>query len=370
MTLFDVYDTPETSGIFSGFVNLDVPWTGERIATNLNMLYYYMHSGQKTVSPLVTSHLDSNSKIDDTANTRLAELIYNVCSESWKRDYLALVTSEYSPIENVDGYLSETTTTAGDKSGSSSMADSGTDTHAKAGNDTLARTGTDTSRHSGTDTMTETGTDTVAHSGTDTDTATSNVTTQTHEYKLSQEVPTGTSTTENSVYGFNSDTDANDSKSVTTLDQKTRTITRTLSIQTDSDGNPVLDDDGNEIEKPGKNQVKTDTESTDSHEHGETVTDTKALSTETAHDTADTRTLDLSDKTVYNSSDTETLNISHNGTTTESTNGTIQHELHRHGNIGITTNQHMINEEIDLRKTKFFNIVFDDIDKFLTLSVY
>ena len=46
-------------------------------------------------------------------------------------------------------------------------------------------------------------------------------------------------------------------------------------------------------------------------------------------------------------------------------------ELHRSGNIGVTTSQQMIQSEIDLWKWNFFqDIVFKDLAKSLTLSVY
>lgn len=45
--------------------------------------------------------------------------------------------------------------------------------------------------------------------------------------------------------------------------------------------------------------------------------------------------------------------------------------LTRHGNIGVTTNQQMINQEIDLRNNaNFVNILFDDVDSILCLLVY
>ena len=45
--------------------------------------------------------------------------------------------------------------------------------------------------------------------------------------------------------------------------------------------------------------------------------------------------------------------------------------LTRHGNIGVTTNQQMINQEIDLRNNaNFVNILFDDVDSIICLLVY
>ena len=45
--------------------------------------------------------------------------------------------------------------------------------------------------------------------------------------------------------------------------------------------------------------------------------------------------------------------------------------LTRHGNIGVTTNQQMLNQEIELRnRSNFYNILFDDVDSILCLLVY
>ena len=57
-----------------------------------------------------------------------------------------------------------------------------------------------------------------------------------------------------------------------------------------------------------------------------------------------------------------------NGTHTE--NGSQDRTLSRHGNIGVTTSQQMINSEIELWQWDFFNGVFKDIDKILTIQTY
>lgn len=56
------------------------------------------------------------------------------------------------------------------------------------------------------------------------------------------------------------------------------------------------------------------------------------------------------------------------GTHTE--NGSQDRTLSRHGNIGVTTSQQMINSEIELWQWNFFSEVFKDIDKILTIQTY
>ena len=76
----------------------------------------------------------------------------------------------------------------------------------------------------------------------------------------------------------------------------------------------------------------------------------------TKYGKTETSTIDTADNTTYNSSikDTDSEN----------------HILQRHGNIGVTTSQQMIESEIVLRQKNFFDIVFSDIDRLLTLPIY
>lgn len=46
------------------------------------------------------------------------------------------------------------------------------------------------------------------------------------------------------------------------------------------------------------------------------------------------------------------------------------HHLTRSGNIGVTTSQQMIESEIELRKQNFFDLIYKDLDKVLTLMIY
>lgn len=177
------------------------------------------------------------------------------------------------------------------------------------------RSGTDNHAYGGSDTRTNTGTDTNAQSGTDT---TKNTGTSKNE-NVNKD---GTSTTTRDIYGYNSEIESNDNKEKTVVNQ-TITDTRTDDLQT-------------------------------AVEHGLT----------------NKETIDMSETTSYNNSDDETINITDSGSGNEDTSGNSKHDLRRHGNVGVTTNQQMINEEIALRKNIFYDHLFADIDRFLTLAVY
>ena len=56
----------------------------------------------------------------------------------------------------------------------------------------------------------------------------------------------------------------------------------------------------------------------------------------------------------------------HTGNSTDTDNRTIE----KSGNIGYSTPQELIRQEFEIWGTAFFNIIFEDIDQFITLQVY
>lgn len=338
--------------------------------TVLNYGYYYSHSGNKYISPLVTRIMGADDTLSDDKSNTLADMLLKICRPNWDKVYEAL-SVDYSPIENTDAYITHNTSTTGRSSGTSNLTDSGTDNHLHSGSDTRTNTGTDTHALSGTDTTKDTGTDTMTKTGTEKNEGKVDETDYHHSYTTDTESnPGGTSTTQNQAYGFNSSEPSNDTKSVTTVNQTLTTIHRTVSVQTDKDGNPVKDDNGEEIKEPGKNSDEIDRKTSDTTTYNTTDTDTKNLTESTEYGRKDTETLDVTDTTNYNSSDNETINLSHAGTTSGENSGSEQYEEHRHGNIGVTSNQQMISEELELRKRFFYETVFADLDKYLCLSIY
>lgn len=83
-----------------------------------------------------------------------------------------------------------------------------------------------------------------------------------------------------------------------------------------------------------------------------------------------TETRNTTDKITHNTTDKETHDLATGQTGSEKVTGTITHETHRHGNIGVTTNQQMLEEERKLWNWYFYNYVFTDVDKFLTIGIY
>lgn len=181
-------------------------------------------------------------------------------------------------------------------------------------NNNGTNSGTVTHSMTGTDTTTGTGTITHGISGDDTTTNTGTITTG--------GTSTENTTDSNAVYGFDSDTGSNS-------DRQSHNGT--------SDVNQ---------------------------------TETRNTTDKVTHNTTDTESRDTTDTVTHNTTDTETRDLQTGETGSEKVTGTITHETHRHGNIGVTTNQEMLEEERKLWTWNFYNYVFADVDKFLTINIY
>lgn len=186
---------------------------------------------------------------------------------------------------------------------------------------------------------TNTRTDNISHTKTGTETQTPNITETTttdmeHGKSGTETVapettetttPNLTRETENDIAGLNSSGYENANKTVETS-TGTNTVSRSGSDTTTYD---ITDTDGGTVEK--------ETEGTNTTQYNTTDSDT---GTQTYRDTG---------------SDTNTRNYT----------------LTRTGNIGVTTSQQMIQSERELWLWEYFyNIVFPDIDRILTLPIY
>ena len=76
--------------------------------------------------------------------------------------------------------------------------------------------------------------------------------------------------------------------------------------------------------------------------------------------------------TTDSGTDTTTRNLvdSTDQTVTEDNEGTEHEEIHRYGNIGVTTTQKLLQEERNLWLWNFFDEVFNDLDKELALAFH
>lgn len=237
----------------------------------------------------------------------------------WQFEHLVnIILAEYSPIENTDRYTQIEDTRSGETGSTKTRTGSGSEAHTGTDARTIANSGTDTEKHTGTDarTVANSGTDTETHSGTDARTiANSGTDTETHS---------GTDTDTRTVSAYNTSTYQPDNK-------EDRMHGEVIATQHGHGQTDNLSHGEQIATQHGKS-------TNDSLIHGEQVATTygKGTSDSLQHGEQIART------------DTESETIS--GTD----EATSEHTEHTHGNIGVTTNQELINQELQLLKD--FNV--------------
>ena len=107
--------------------------------------------------------------------------------------------------------------------------------------------------------------------------------------------------------------------------------------------------------QPNKCSTQSGTETTESNE----TSTSNASSTQNAEQSGTQSTNET--ETGKNTSNSASDNISHNE---------VKHGLHSHGNIGVTTNQEMINEELELRKYDLYKQIALLFEDEFTITVY
>ena len=229
--------------------------------------------------------------------------------EQWEFDHLVkILLADYNIIDNVDEWEDWTET------------HSGTDSRTLGGSDTLTHgethtlTGTDEFTHGETHTLS--GTDSFTHGETHSLTGTDSLTHGETHTLSGTDTDTDTTSTSHNVSAYNSGGYQADSQ-----DQNGGSVTHT--------------------------HGKTDTASgTDSTEYGKTDTASGTDSTEYGK----TDTASGTDATTYGKTDTASGDDVHEYDKTDDlTHGeVIEFNKHRHGNIGVTAPQDIINKELDL----------------------
>lgn len=106
-----------------------------------------------------------------------------------------------------------------------------------------------------------------------------------------------------------------------------------------------------EVYQPYKKRVDSGTEETASQEHSSSSATTRQTGTTTDKETIE---------------GTENTDITRN----ESLKDEEKHGLHSHGNIGVTTNQEMINEELELRRYDLYKQIALLFEDEFTIPVY
>lgn len=330
----DLYSDWLEGGIFSDLSNYDVPWGEEVDASVLDLQYHGNHSGNKYVSVLLDT-LQEDGEISDSNRLLIAQSILAMYKNSWTRLY-DLSKSQYEPLENYNMVENMTNDQTVHQKGTTSTRTDNLST-AKNGTDTETKNLTDTETVALTDTQTKNLTDQETKNLTDGKTGTETLVIDRDEVAT----PALTTTTDNTLYGFNS----------------------SVAVPTDSQT----------VENTGTGTTATDSTDTTTFNTSETYTGTDT----TTHTGTDALAKTGTDTFQHTGTDAMQYNNTeaHTGTqavaVTGSDTDTRNYELTRSGNIGVTTSQQMAQSEIELWKWNYFrDVVFRDIDRTLALRIY
>ena len=227
---------------------------------------------------------------------------------TWNFEHLIkIVQAEYSPIENTDKYVEH----SGKRGGKNTVKFSGSDNTTEGGSDSTQLSGSDSVQLSGSDSVQLSGSDSVQLSGTDTLTITPGV---------------------------------------------TDTITNTISAENAATYQP---DSQRTDSKTGY-----DTEQT---AYGRKDTTTFGRKDTTTFGKKDTTTFGRKDTTTYGKTNT----TAYGKIETAESDGTDSYSEHVHGNIGVSTNTELINEELELLKR--FNVyewIAERVEEDFFIQVY
>ena len=301
----DIFARTDVNALFSALETAGAPWADETKPLQYVSLgtLYWIRSRKKILTSFIVEEKEENDTDLDDYATDLLTLYGDKWAHLWE-----LFLMEYNPIENYN------------------MIESGSDINTKTGSldrsGAIERTGsldrsgaigksgkekvTDNVEYIGKEIFTPSGK--VIDSGTDTD---------------------NQSTTDNSLYGYNSSNPVNADKTI----QKT----------------------GHKNERTYADNYKEEKSFSQDRE------DKRSITTEYEdYQEEDTR------KDTYNHiKDEDTRKDTYNNI-----KDTGSHSLTRSGNIGVTTTQQMAESEIEYRRHLYFEMVFSDIDKLLTLPIY
>lgn len=99
-------------------------------------------------------------------------------------------------------------------------------------------------------------------------------------------------------------------------------------------------------------------------------TETKNDNTEEQESAFDSNVYQPKSKTLHGAEVDNTGTVTDKGKNTQTTNGNTEHDGRIHGNIGVTTNQQMINAELELRENDLYAIIRSKFEDEFIVRVY
>lgn len=330
LTLNDVYngwlDPQEGGGVFSSLQSQGPPWymTDITQGAQLDLIYHGAISGDKFAAPLLYKFLDTDGHITQVGKTRIASALMTRYNEKWEHLW-DLYHTAYDPLSNynIEESGSDTVTESGETSHTRTPAITKTTTHPTKSTETTETRTPNLSEETVTD-------ETV---GTDLD-VTEDLT---HGHVIGTQEAIS-DTVSNARSGFNSSTATPPTGVPTTSSSETKSDTKTESHS-------------------GKDTTETD--STETVDRDSTVTKSTTGTDKVETEVSETYT------------GTDTVVESGTDTTEGETSSTRETE---YGHIRTGTLYQVPADMMDADRAfwleDYFAIIFDDIDAFLTLSIY
>ena len=362
----------------------------------INILFLTFYSS-RIVTPLVENFCDVNHELTDDTASQLAQIIWRYYYKKWLKYYDTL-RIEYNPIYNYhDEHTgTDTTTTSQEKEKEDkTKSDSGNLRTFQNVREITTHNTTDTDTHNTTETETQNLEEDVTNNTTDTTTydSSSTLTLNTskpktiagskdtvHDYTATNpsDVYSETSTDTrskndndelitNKIWAFNTTAESGipQSTSATSTDYKNTNVKNISGKYKDSET----------FTNYSETETNTGTETTD-----KTGTDSleKIGTTTTQNTGTDTLTKTGTDTLTKTGTDTKE-NVGtiadthyHDMLITEDNNSeeVVEYNSLHEGNIGNLTTQHLIEEELELRRETFIQRILNDVKELVTLDIY
>ncbi len=418
----------EGNGIFSALSKVgQLPWRGiESISdASLDIEYFGNHSGGKFCAPIV-KHFIKDGSVPEAQRESIASILISKYLFNWQRLWDTNVIA-YEPIYNYNMYETrnlvrsedESRTTEGEnkQTGTDTLTHGRIESTDKTNTQVLAREQENDSTENRTDTTEHGKTETVERSSTEDKTTDKTVTlvkdgtsevthgkTETVEHNTTETITHGktstltkddTETTTHgrtndeltSRYGLNTEGTPKPSDDVKTTEGGTTKVTTAGTDTTNEGGTTETATEGTDKTTDGGTTLTTDKGTDTTHESGtenntisgtDTTTEggtTKLTSEDTAKETEKENSTNAETGTtkVTTSGDdvtTKDLTDTNSVKETRDNDGMESESTHRYGNIGVTTSQKMLADEREVWMWNFFDQVFADLDKELTLAFH
>lgn len=308
--LFTVFpDFISSDSIFQKMVDLGAPWTSQQ-GLSMDLSYFTMYSGLKTASGFTMLNVSSEGSIN---SQQIAKILWDIYGKNWKRLWDAYVI-EYNPIDNYNVMESIT--------------------RDQTNNRVIGKNGSLSSSVDGTVSQTE---------------SSKEVSELEHGHKVDN--------TENSTQN--------------TKESGTSSLEHGEGISTDGEAHSFNYGFNSSTHVPIADQLNSGTQTHSGTDTTTTIGTSDIINENTVsqiNSGSDVTTTDIS-----GSSDVATKNVRADTTEENTTDDdTIQETISRKrsGNIGQNSYQDLLEKEFEIWKWNFFWNVFEDVDKYLCLSVF